>query len=110
MNRLVSENELRHYGVPGMRWGRGRKRTTTTTTSTPKKRRMSNKELQSRVKRLELEKKYKDLSAPPKTQSKIDKLIKGMTTVNSVADQGIKIYKNVNEIMVLVDGAKKAAK
>lgn len=109
MNRLISENELRHYGVPGMRWGRKR-RTATTTTQPAKKRRMSNKELQSRVKRLELEKRFNDLNAKPTTTSKMEKVIKTVTTINNAVDQGIKMYKNINEIMVLVGDTKSKVK
>ena len=58
-------DELKHYGVLGMRWGARRNGKPISKSSKPKKRTiesMSNEELQSRNKRLQLETQYKQLS------------------------------------------------
>ena len=41
---------LMHYGVLGMKWGRRKARASNSSEQAPKKRRMSNKELQARIK------------------------------------------------------------
>lgn len=62
MNR--TENFIKHYGVPGMKWGvrkdgkRGGRKATSNEAST-----LTNKELKKRVSRLEMEKKYIELTA-----------------------------------------------
>ena len=67
-NYLYNELELEHHGVKGMRWGHrkldvssGKNGKTTKTTKTQIKR-MSDSEVQSRIKRLESEKKLSKLS------------------------------------------------
>ena len=67
-NYLYNELELEHHGVKGMRWGHrkrdvssGKNRKTTKKTKTQIKR-MSDSEVQSRIKRLESEKKLSKLS------------------------------------------------
>lgn len=129
---MTDEQYLRHYGIPGMRWGRRKAKSNTErlyrNASNPndkslyrdsgrkdpngrpvyvkvsKPRRMSNKELQSRVKRLELEKKFRDLSAQPATPSKIDKLVKNMGTISELTKSAATIYENVNKISKLANG------
>lgn len=62
--------ELKHYGVLGMKWGRRRASTSTSTPHEDSKRSwekmtvssMSNAELKKRIRRLEMEKKYADLN------------------------------------------------
>lgn len=73
---------LEHYGVKGMKWGIRRKRGSDGRVSGPKKTsrgrtiyqktpdRLSEAELQRRIKRLELEKKYRDLNTPTVTKGK----------------------------------------
>lgn len=95
---LIPVNELRHHGILGMKWGirrfqnkdgtrtaAGKKRyrsdtdtekeTSKVKTTSPKKRTvkdLSDEELQAKIRRLEMEKRYKDLakSDAPKQQSK----------------------------------------
>lgn len=69
-----STNELTHYGVKGMKWGIRRDRRSNASTKRTKKikrsrakdtknrRLLSDEELKKRINRLELEKKYKQLS------------------------------------------------
>lgn len=93
----MKDNELMHHGVLGMKWGvrkvrptsgkSSKKRTTSTVKSDNKKVRkskgkpsspqtktvkdLSDAELRDKINRLELEKRYKDLSkSPPKPSSK----------------------------------------
>lgn len=75
----MSDDHLEHYGVKGMKWGvrkaRGgagtvgkpsqkRKKSKTQTRYHKPPNRLNDVELNKRIKRLELEKKYKDLNTP----------------------------------------------
>jgi len=72
----MSDEDLMHYGVKGMKWGVRRKRGRsgrveegrTTFKKTPN--RLSDVELQKRIRRLELEKKYRELNSPTVTKGK----------------------------------------
>ena len=74
-----------------------------------KKRRMSNKELQARVKRMQLEKQYRDLTneLTPKTKSKMEKLISTADTISKLSSSGLTIYKNLNQFAELSAKKKK---
>lgn len=77
-------NYLEHYGVKGMRWGVRKAREKSSgvrrkKASTKPKRRvrdMSDEELRKAISRLEMEKKYKELTTPQKS--------KGQSFVNKV--------------------------
>ena len=75
----MSDDHLEHYGVKGMQWGvrkdrrrsgkvgapsMKRKKEPTQTRYKKPPNRLNDVELNKRIKRLELEKKYKDLNAP----------------------------------------------
>ena len=119
MGKMINEEELMHYGVLGMRWGvrRASKRTGSSKKGKKKKasgqpqqqRRMSNKELQSRVKRMKLEKQYRELTSEliPKEKSKIEKLISAAETVSKLSSSGLIIYKNLNQLAELSAKKKK---
>lgn len=109
MDRYQQEY-LKHYGVLGMRWGTRRRRVTTSNSSRsssnqngPRQRRMSNKELKSRVTRMKLEQDYKKLLAEsqPKTISKVDKLVKNADTIAKLSGSALTLYKNLDELGVL---------
>ena len=97
MGKMINEEELMHYGVMGMRWGVRRaskrsggskkKKASRQPQQPQKKRRMSNKELNARVKRMQLEKQYRDLTndLTPKTKSKMEKLISTADTISKLS-------------------------
>ena len=119
MGKMINEEELMHYGVMGMRWGvrraskrsggskKGKKKKASQ--QPQKKRRMSNKELTARVKRMQLEKQYRDLTSEltPKTKSKIEKLISTADTIGKLSSSALTIYKNLNQFAELSAKKKK---
>ena len=114
---LVSENSLTHYGIVGMHWGKRRRTVSKSKVSRPtseptsKPRRMSNKELTNRVKRLKLEKEFNQLTAvpPQQTVSKIEKLIKTAGTIATLTGHADTIYKNLNSISKMAAAGKAAS-
>ena len=111
-------NQLRHFGVKGMRWGRRKKRVAVDNgqptninrppqQSAPKKpRRMSKKELQARVNRLKLEQELARLEAAnmPAKKSRVEQLVKTAGTVAALTGSAYTIYKNIDKIMKLSKG------
>ena len=118
MGKMINEEELMHYGVLGMRWGvrraskrRGgsKKKKASRQSQQQPKRRMSNKELQSRVRRMKLEQQYRDLTndLTPKTKSKMEKLISTADTISKLSSSALTIYKNLNQFAELSAKKKK---
>lgn len=99
---------LMHYGVLGMKWGKRKAKASNSSEQAPKKRRMSNKELQARIKRLKMEKEYAQLIASPPKTSRVEKLIKGAGTVAALTASAATIYKNMEKISKVYKLAKKA--
>lgn len=102
----MPSNELRHYGVPGMKWGHRKARGSEVKSSTDRKAvdtirkkpvpSMSNKQLKTVNSRLELEKKYSDLT---RQQTSIDKVKKGneaAKAILAVGGTGIAAYTMAN--------------
>ena len=100
---------LMHYGVLGMKWGKRKARASETSKQAPKKRRMSNKELQARIKRLKLEKEFAQLTASPPKTSRVDKLVKGAGTIAALSTSAVTIYKNMDKIAKMYKVAKRAS-
>lgn len=100
---------LIHYGVLGMKWGKRKARASETSKQAPKKRRMSNKELQARIKRLKLEKEFAQLTASPPKTSRVDKLVKGAGTIAALSTSAVTIYKNMDKIAKMYQVAKRAS-
>ena len=104
---------LMHYGVLGMKWGKRKARASKISEQTlgqaPKKRRMSNKELQARIKRLKMEKEYAQLIASPPKTSRVEKLVKGAGTVAALSASAVTIYQNMDKIAKIYKVAKKAS-
>ena len=118
MGKMINEEELMHYGVMGMRWGVRRaskrsggskKKKASRQPQQQPKRRMSNKELQARVKRMQLEKQYRELTndLTPKTKSKMEKLISTADTISKLSSSALTIYKNLNQFAELSAKKKK---
>lgn len=111
-------NQLRHFGIKGMKWGRRKKRVAVDNAqprninkapqqSAPKKpRRMSKKELQARVNRLKLEEELSRLEAAriPAQKSRLEQLVKTAGTVAALTGSAYTIYKNIDKIMKLSKG------
>lgn len=106
-NREVMRDQfLKHYGILGMKWGFRKRKVKKAATSSSQnqngttQRRMSNKELSARIKRLELEQRYAKLTEvpKPKTVSRIDKLVKTAGTVAQLSGSAATIYKNLNDL------------
>ena len=100
---------LMHYGVMGMKWGKRKAKASNSSEQAPKKRRMSNKELQARIKRLKMEKEYAQLIASPPKTSRVEKLIKGAGTVAALTASAATIYKNMEKMAKVYKMAKKAS-
>lgn len=109
-NREIYRDQfLRHYGVLGMKWGTRRRKVAVSKSSGNRRssqngnRRMSNKELTSRVKRLKLEQEYAKLTEVPrpKTVSKVEKLVKTAGTIAALSGSAATIYKNLNDLGVI---------
>jgi len=91
----MPSNELRHYGVPGMKWGQRKARGSSVRTSTDRKTvdalrkkpvpSLTNKQLKTANNRLQLEKTYSDLT---KQQNAIDKINKGNAAAKSILALG----------------------
>jgi len=109
----INDNEeLKHYGVLGMRWGRrkaqsGYVNTVNKKTGEVTERRMSNKELNAKLKRLRLEAEFDRLSTKPSTIPDIEKIAKKAGAIVTMTTGAITLYNNINTI---IDISKKVSK
>lgn len=87
---------LAHYGVPGMKWGKRKNRSTSTSKSSRKKpldlKRVDDKTLASKIKRLQMEKQYKELTAKPSGFKTAAKIAGGTLAAATAIDRGYKLY------------------
>ena len=121
----MGSNELIHHGIRGMRWGvrryqnkdgsltsAGRKRKSESLhedyikAHTRKSRKsMSDAELRSRINRLEMERKYTQLSTERINKGKayVNKSIKTLGTVAALTTTAINVYNNLDKIKTIIN-------
>lgn len=122
----MDNNELYHYGVLGMKWGvrkdrgggvskTGRRRKSMKERppahedykkahSKKSVREMSDEELRSRINRLDMERRYKDLKPNTKNRGRryVNDIIKTGTTIATITGTALTIYSNADKIRKLV--------
>lgn len=118
-------NELTHHGIRGMRWGiRRYQNKDGTLTNAGKKRKseslhedyikshtrkssksMSDAELRSRINRLEMERKYTQLSTERINKGKayVNKSIKALGSVAALTTTAINVYNNIDKIKTIIN-------
>ncbi len=77
---LVKKKELTHYGIKGMKWGRRKKKA-------PSAKKMTTKDLSTKVNRMRLERDYNQMSNPRKTRAKMI----GAAALTAVATTAVSI-------------------
>lgn len=106
MEYCIVNGELYHHGIKGQKWGRRRYQNRDGTLTPAGKKRygkpsedistMSDKELRDKVNRMNLEKRYVNLS-----KSDTSRRSRGFDTASKVANAGsnaTKLYKNINDL------------
>lgn len=128
----MSNNELTHHGVKGMKWGIRKRRQApsvsksdkTTTAKTvnskankpkrtnsfrdrPDNRRMSDAELKQRLSRLQMEKQYKDLTTSPRSKSFVKEILadSGKQAARQLASRAVNVG-----LQLAIEGAAKNTK
>ena len=108
MGKLINEDELMHHGVKGMKWGRRKSKQTTGSKKNP--RRMSNKELAARIKRLDLEKRYMDAYNRSQTNKLMSEIFNVPTKAALFTGAVATTMANIDKIVKLGNKAAKAYK
>lgn len=98
-------NELKHYGVLGMKWGKRSGQNEPQSKPTGN-RRMSNNELNARIRRLKLEQEFEKLTAPPATKSFLEKSADTTKSIATITSSAMTIYETINKVA----GASKKSK
>ena len=121
----MSSNELTHHGIKGMRWGvrRYQNKDGSLTPAVEKqkskslhedyikahtrqsRKSMSDAELRSRINRLEMEKKYTQLSTERINKGKayVNKSMKALGTVAALTTTAINVYNNMDKIKTIIN-------
>lgn len=83
-------NEIKHYGVPGMRWGKRKGGGSSSKAASPKLtvKALSNDELKTAITRMKLEQEFIRLATPPPSPGK--KAVQAM--IANVAKQQAEVY------------------
>lgn len=125
----MNNNELRHYGILGMKWGvrrtpaqlaRARGKTSSSSESVHEDykkahdnksiKSMSDAELRSKLNRIQMEQQYSRLNPGTVTKGKntVNKILKTAGTVAATTGTILTLYNNINKISGLgsVNGAK----
>lgn len=106
MNQNNYNDELMHYGVLGMKWGRRKNRyiskDSKRATNIRKKRieQMSNEDLKTVNKRLELESRYKDLRSKKNVGKTAVQLFIATGTTIAAIETAAKTYKRIANLAV----------
>lgn len=99
----MAENYLIHHGVKGMKWGVRRKEPTAAGASSKKKKKispaeeaksMSNEELRNKNKRLQLERRYSELTKPGSKSGKYDAAEQAARAGSSTTAAVSKVHKS----------------
>lgn len=121
----MSSNELTHHGIKGMRWGvrryQNKDRSLTPAGEKLKSKSlhedyikshtrkssksMSDAELRSRINRLEMERKYTQLSTERINKGKayVNKSIKALGSVAALTTTAINVYNNIDKIKTIMN-------
>ena len=121
----MSSNELTHHGIKGMRWGvrryqnkdgsltpAGEKQKSKSlhedyikTHTRKSSKSMSDAELRSRINRLEMERKYTQLSTERINKGKayVNKSIKALGSVAALTTTAINVYNNIDKIKTIMN-------
>ena len=108
MGKLLNEDELMHHGVKGMKWGRRKGKQTAGSKNDV--RRMSNKELNARIKRLELEKRYADAVSKSQKNQLVSNIFNVPTKAALFTGAVATTMANIDKIAKLGSKAVKAYK